>query len=131
MRPHVTLHVVRGHLDEEHYDFEEPTQCALGRAKDCGLHAIPNMSNLNVSRHHCVFDIDPPTVRIRDLGSRYGTFVNGKCIGHRPEEAEAEKAEPVRSSERRLNDGDEVRVGDVVLRVAIDAPEAAVPLMFF
>jgi pSer/pThr/pTyr-binding forkhead associated (FHA) protein len=123
MRPQVALNVVRGHLDEKHYEFEEPTQCALGRARDCGLHAVPDMSNVNVSRHHCVFEIDPPNqeVVIRDLGSRYGTFVNGKCIGQREENLEAGQATPIWSSERRLRNGDEVRAGDVVLRVAINS----------
>jgi pSer/pThr/pTyr-binding forkhead associated (FHA) protein len=121
MRPHVSLNVVRGNLDESHYEFEEPTQCALGRARDCGLHAVPDMSNVNVSRHHCVFEIDPPKVLIRDLGSRYGTFVNGKCIGQREEDLEAERAKPIWSSERKLRDGDEIRAGDVVLRVAINS----------
>src|SRR5262249_15881764 len=33
-----------------------------------------------VSRHHCVFTVDDFTVRLRDLGSTNGTFVNGERI---------------------------------------------------
>lgn len=45
----------------------------VGREEDC--HLRPN-SDL-VSRHHCVFTVDDFSVRLRDLGSTNGTFVNG------------------------------------------------------
>lgn len=51
-------------------------QFLIGREQDC--HLRPN-SDL-VSRHHCVFTVDDFTVRLRDLGSTNGTFVNGERI---------------------------------------------------
>lgn len=48
----------------------------IGREDDCQLR--PN-SDL-VSRHHCVIAVDDFTVRIRDLGSTNGTFVNNQRI---------------------------------------------------
>lgn len=51
-------------------------QFLIGREQDC--HLRPN-SDL-VSRHHCVFTIDDFTVRLRDLGSTNGTYVNGERI---------------------------------------------------
>jgi pSer/pThr/pTyr-binding forkhead associated (FHA) protein len=48
----------------------------IGREEDCQLR--PN-SEL-VSRHHCVFTNDDFTVRLRDLGSTNGTFVNGERL---------------------------------------------------
>lgn len=51
-------------------------QFLIGREQDC--HLRPN-SDL-VSRHHCVFTIDDFTVRLRDLGSTNGTFVNDERI---------------------------------------------------
>jgi len=48
----------------------------VGREEDC--HLRPN-SDL-VSRHHCVFTMDEYGIRLRDLGSTNGTFVNGERI---------------------------------------------------
>ena len=48
----------------------------IGREHDC--HLRPN-SDL-ISRHHCVFAVDEFTIRIRDLGSTNGTFVNGERL---------------------------------------------------
>ncbi|MDF0552306.1 FHA domain-containing protein [Kamptonema sp. UHCC 0994] len=36
-----------------------------------------------ISRYHCLLDINPPDIRVRDFGSKNGTFVNGKKIGQR------------------------------------------------
>lgn len=48
----------------------------VGREEDC--HLRPN-SDL-VSRHHCVFTLDEYGLRLRDLGSTNGCFVNGEKI---------------------------------------------------
>lgn len=48
----------------------------IGRRHDCDLR-IPLMS---VSRRHCQFNRDEGVLKIRDLGSRNGTYVNGKRI---------------------------------------------------
>ena len=49
----------------------------IGRAEDCDLRPDSQF----VSAHHCVFLLDDYTLRIRDLGSKNGTFVNGHRIG--------------------------------------------------
>ncbi len=49
----------------------------IGRAKDCHL----RLDSPSVSQHHCVLLLDEYTLRIRDLGSRNGTMVNGRRIG--------------------------------------------------
>ena len=48
----------------------------VGREEDC--HLRPN-SDL-VSRHHCVFTVDDFSLRLRDLGSTNGTYVNGQRL---------------------------------------------------
>ena len=79
----------------------------IGREEDC--HLRPN-SEL-VSRHHCVFTHDEYTVRVRDLGSTNGTFVNGNRV----------------RGTAVLNTGDRVTVGKLEFEVVIgDENEAAV-----
>ena len=48
----------------------------VGREQDCQLRPATE----SVSRHHCVFTLDDFSVRLRDLGSTNGTFVNGQRI---------------------------------------------------
>lgn len=52
----------------------------VGRAPDCDLHARSEFA----SGHHCIFMMDEHTLRIRDLGSKNGTLVNGRRIGTTP-----------------------------------------------
>src|ERR1700677_1808692 len=49
----------------------------IGRAEGCDL----RLSSEFVSSHHCVLLLDDYTLRIRDLGSKNGTFVNGRRVG--------------------------------------------------
>jgi predicted component of type VI protein secretion system len=49
----------------------------IGREEDCLLRPDSEF----VSRHHCVLLLDDYTLRIRDLGSKNGTFVNGRRVG--------------------------------------------------
>jgi serine/threonine-protein kinase len=81
MDPNVTLLFTRGPLTGRTFVFTEPTTCSIGRSRDCTI-CLPQVAeHLDVSRHHCVLEIVPPTLRVRDLGSLNGTFVNGKKIG--------------------------------------------------
>jgi hypothetical protein len=74
----------------------------LGRETDCHLVLDSN----SVSRHHCVLLLDDYTLRIRDLASKNGTFVN---------------RDQTRTGERILVNGDTVRVADLVIRVELEA----------
>jgi len=49
----------------------------IGRETDCHMLLTSNL----VSRHHCVLLMDEWTLKIRDLGSKNGTYVNGHKIG--------------------------------------------------
>ena len=74
----------------------------LGRETDCHLVLDSN----SVSRHHCVLLMDDYTLRIRDLASKNGTFVN---------------RDQTRVGERVLAHGDRVRLGDLVIRVELES----------
>jgi hypothetical protein len=53
----------------------------IGREQDCHLRP----SSDSVSRHHCVITIDEFGVRVRDLGSSNGTFLNNtRLVGTQP-----------------------------------------------
>jgi predicted component of type VI protein secretion system len=73
----------------------------IGREDDCHLRSTSEF----VSRHHCVLLLDEYTLRIRDLGSQNGTFVNGRRI--------------VRG-EHILLHGDAVSVGDLDFHIDCD-----------
>ncbi|UCE99060.1 MAG: FHA domain-containing protein [Planctomycetota bacterium] len=71
----------------------------IGRRRSCDLH-IPLAS---VSRRHCQLNHDNGVWRIRDVGSRNGTYLNGKRV----EEAE-------------IKAGDSVRIGPLAFVFQVD-----------
>jgi pSer/pThr/pTyr-binding forkhead associated (FHA) protein len=54
-----------------------PRKLLIGRGEDCDLRVESEF----VSTHHCVLLMDDYTLRLRDLGSKNGTFVNGRRVG--------------------------------------------------
>jgi pSer/pThr/pTyr-binding forkhead associated (FHA) protein len=124
----VTLTVIRGSLKGKEYAFEGPVLCMIGRGEDCDIHLPTDFAHADVSRHHCLLDIASSHVRIRDLGSRNGTFVNERTIGQRPLHLAPEEADLSSSKTVELRDGDEIRVGNTVLRCSVfssHTPESA------
>jgi len=71
----------------------------IGRAEDCNL----RLPNDGISLYHCAVLLDGYTVRLRDLASHNGMQVNGSPL----------------QGECMLNDGDKVRIADVLLRIRI------------
>lgn len=125
----ITLTVVQGHLLEKEYVFENPTRCIIGRASDCDIQVPAHYRNVVVSRHHCCFEIEPPAIRVHDLGSRNGTYVNGGNIGQRPRHLSPEEVDLREFSVHELKDGDELGVGNTVFRVGIEvSPDLGLPL---
>ena len=85
----------------------------IGRRHDCDLR-IPLMP---VSRRHCQLNLNNETVSIRDLGSRNGTYLNGKRI-----------------DEATVCPGDYIKIGPLTFALQINGqpkeiapPEQAVP----
>jgi pSer/pThr/pTyr-binding forkhead associated (FHA) protein len=123
----VTLVVVAGALRGEEFVFEERDTCVMGRAADCSPRLPNDREHRTISRHHCLLDINPPDIRVRDFGSRNGTFVNGVKIGQRAEGLTPEEAAGGDYPEHDLRDGDEIELGDTVMRVRIEVPAPAPP----
>jgi diguanylate cyclase (GGDEF)-like protein len=76
------------------------THALLGRGGDADLR-VPDPS---LSRVHARFDRDGDTLAVTDVDSRNGTYVEGQRIHDR----------------RRLKSGEEITMGNVVLRFSID-----------
>ncbi len=79
----------------------------IGREEDCHLRPESEF----VSRHHCVLLLDDYTLRIRDLGSKNGTFVNGRRVG---------------SGETILLHDDTISIGEMIGQIDL-TPEGVVP----
>jgi pSer/pThr/pTyr-binding forkhead associated (FHA) protein len=113
---------VRG---ESRYVFHEPERIMIGRGDDCEIQVPSDDQHRDISRHHCVLEIDPPRVFISDLDSTNGTFVNGDRIGlrHRAskrnrKEEESGQMPPTVLIE--LRDGYEVHLGRLSLSFVVD-----------
>jgi pSer/pThr/pTyr-binding forkhead associated (FHA) protein len=112
------------------YVFDEPCQPVIGRANDCTIQLPTNFRFAEVSRHHCLLDIDPPAIRVRDLGSLNGTFVNGEVIGQPRINRAPEEKRANASTTRELKGGDQLQVGTLVFRVGVDASEEPMPAVY-
>ncbi|MHC4104820.1 MAG: FHA domain-containing protein, partial [Planctomycetota bacterium] len=94
--------------DGAHKAFPLPSNITLiGRRRDCDL-CIPLMP---VSRKHCQLNQNKESLKIRDLDSRNGTFLNGKRI-----------------DEETLKPGDYIKIGPLTFLLQIDGePKESVP----
>jgi pSer/pThr/pTyr-binding forkhead associated (FHA) protein len=81
----------------------------IGRATDAAI----QIDSVGVSRLHARILVSGREARIEDLGSKNGTFVDGR---------------PVKDP-RILNDGDEVRVGPIALTFRVAPPVEATQTM--
>ncbi|MFG2585363.1 FHA domain-containing protein [Streptomyces malaysiensis] len=123
----ITLTRVEGRVKPGAYVFEEPTTRVLGRSTDCSPQLPDDPDHKTVSRHHCLPDINPPDIRIRDFGSLNGTYVNGEKTGQRRRGLTPEETVADSYPEHDLKDGDRIRLGDTVFRVDTTRPQVATP----
>jgi pSer/pThr/pTyr-binding forkhead associated (FHA) protein len=76
----------------------------LGRSRDCDL-CIPLQV---VSRRHCQLSQEGNTLKVRDLSSSNGTFLNGQKIG----------------DETEVKHGDHLQIGPLIFTVQVDGQPA-------
>lgn len=122
MKYAVTIKGIAGPLKGKHLVYTGRSVCLIGRSRDCE-DALRSGLDATVSRHHCQIEIDPPTARLRDLGSRNGTFVNGVRIGTGNEETGSVTAQ---SEEVVLHDGDSIRIGGNMFALEISEVDSRV-----
>jgi len=102
----VTLRVIAGPHTGRVFSFSEHETFLIGRSEAAHF-CLPD--DRFFSRHHCLLEIAPPQIFIRDLGSTNGTYVNGKRI------------EAV-----HLKSGDRIQGGETILEVDVSAESAPV-----
>jgi pSer/pThr/pTyr-binding forkhead associated (FHA) protein len=126
----ITLIATGGPLEGRQFTFTAPAAWTIGRASACALRLPGDEAGRAVSRVHCRLDVDPPAVRVCDLGSLNGTYVNGRSIGQRAKGQPPSEA-PADPQAVELHDGDRLEVGNSAFVVSIecgaDAEAAAAP----
>jgi pSer/pThr/pTyr-binding forkhead associated (FHA) protein len=115
----ITLTVANGSLRGRRFAFREPALLTIGRSFDCEVHIPSAPEYQDISRHHCLLEIEPPELRVSDFGSLNGTFVNGVNIGMRDRTMPVSFQPALDAPAYALKDGDEISVGHLVFRVAV------------
>jgi len=115
----IEIAITEGSMRGRSFVFHEHDTLILGRMPDCHMY-LPG--DPMVSRHHFIIEVNPPDLRIRDLGSLNGTFVNGMKHGARMEDETPEEGANRKYPEVDLKDGDSITVGETVLKVHIETP---------
>ncbi|HBC85793.1 MAG TPA: hypothetical protein DCZ94_02440 [Lentisphaeria bacterium] len=73
------LKAVAGPLKGKKFGAEEPMSIMIGR-KDCSSILISGEEDSMISRQHCVVQLEFPEARLKDIGSKNGTYLNGMKI---------------------------------------------------
>lgn len=97
----VTLRVIAGPHQGRTFSFSQHETFLIGRSEAAHF-CLPD--DKYFSRHHCLLEIAPPQIFIRDLGSTNGTYVNG-----------------VRIDAVHLKSGDKIQGGETILEVEVGA----------
>ncbi len=116
----VTLTITKGKLPGRQYIFDSRTTCIIGRSQDCNPQLPDDEDHRTISRYHCLLDINPPAIRIRDFGSRNGTYVNGKKIGQREAHQTPSEGAKIKFPEYDLQHDDEIKLSNTVFVVSLE-----------
>jgi eukaryotic-like serine/threonine-protein kinase len=129
----VTLTLANGPLAGLAYEFREPAVYVLGRAAECYPRLPDEMAYKDISRHHCLLSVNLPDLRLLDLSSTNGTFVNGARLRSPAGGGPAPAGEPGAltlslrlqgTGWHPLKDGDVIALADsAVLRVRVHVPQ--------
>ena len=116
----VKLTIIEGKLKGKTFEFTDRTTCIIGRHLDCYPKLPDDADHNTISRYHCLLDINPPDIRVRDFGSKNGTYVNNKKIGQREANQTPEEAAKIKFPEYDLKRGDELKLSKTIFQVSIE-----------
>jgi eukaryotic-like serine/threonine-protein kinase len=121
----VTLTIIDGQLKGKSYKFDSRNICWAGRDSNCKILFPEDREHGQVSRLHCLLDIDPPKISVRDFNSKHGTYVDTVLVGKR----ESGQAAPqginadVKPVEKNLYSGSIIGIGNVHIKVTISGEQ--------
>ncbi len=116
----IVLTVTKGEMAGTSFSYQSKESLVLGRQEDCSV-VLPEGT---VSRYHCIIDIAPPSVMVRDFKSLNGTYLNGQKIGQRDEGMSADQAREFRGEEFPMKSGDRLGLGkDCELSLEVKLPQ--------
>jgi len=105
----LTISLLAGSSPESRHVFEVNRTLVIGKAPDSGL----QVEAKGVSRKHCQLEGTQQGWTIIDLGSTNGISINGNAI--------AGPNQPAMKQPIPLCDGDEIVIGDAILRMQIES----------
>lgn len=120
MSAKITLTIIEGELSGRKYTFDSRTSCIIGRAEDCNIQLPNDKEHSTISRYHCLLDINPPDVRIRDFGSKNGTYVNNQKIGQRQANQTPQESVNNDLPEYDLQDEDKIKLGNTIFSISLE-----------
>ena len=100
----VILHFLEGENEGVEIKLTPPRELYIGRSEESDIF----LGEKKISRKHSMIQVSEDGIRITDLESTNGTFVNSKKI-----------------SEMELKNGDKIKVGSSVIEVQIQTKTAA------
>ena len=118
MQAAVRIEVKEGPMKGRVFNFEGHDVFLFGRnEKNC--HAFLE-DDQYISRHHFILEVNSPASRLRDLGSRNGTYVNGAKHGGRENAYDLESAGKVTGPTVDLVNGDIIKAGHTTFLVTVN-----------
>jgi pSer/pThr/pTyr-binding forkhead associated (FHA) protein len=115
MATQIVLKVLVGREAGRQIVVSDQSLCTIGRSRSCTLRLADDAT---VSRQHCMLEVEGPLVKVCDLGSKNGTFVNGVLVGQRPASTEHDTTLSD-NDPYLLRHGDQLVVGQNLFEVGI------------
>ncbi|MDR1938813.1 MAG: FHA domain-containing protein, partial [Tannerellaceae bacterium] len=116
----ITVKITKGELSGKEFVFDQRESLVLGRHNDCPI----QLPESTVSRYHCILEIAPPSVLVRDFGSLNGTYLNGKKIGQREASMSVEEGKKMQQNKFPMKAGDHLKLGsDCELAIDVKIPQ--------